>query len=288
MENVGVKLRDPIWQAIGAVLGVLALLISTLVAYDILKRSSQYSDFMIQATNTYGPKLELGNHKIALNVDGIPFRSLIIESYNIANIGTNPIRSEDFVERLRFSVDDPWELISIDPNTDAPPELKLTWHRVSTNTFEMDPTLFNPGDSVPISLLVATNDSSSTNKQLYSGGYQARAAVRIVNVPRIAAHPKQEQAPASPLSIFNVGVSLYGFALYIGTTLACALYILQIFLASHSGRIVRIPGRQFLLLTLIMLTSMASCFTIPTAMDPQKTPTLAWIQIIFQLLLIFI
>jgi len=49
------NLRDPIWQAIGVLIGVFAIVVSTLVSYDVYRRSVRASDLTISELFNFDP-----------------------------------------------------------------------------------------------------------------------------------------------------------------------------------------------------------------------------------------
>lgn len=154
------RLRDPTWQAIGTITGVIAIIVSTIAAYDILQQSTPISNLTVTEIYNFDP-LQFGeamDGRIALLIDGVEAESVRVYYYSISNTGQNPIRKDDFVEPIQVSVKEPWKLLAVDTDWSSPPELDVKWNRVMTNTFEMVPTLLNAGDTLRV-LFFLTNPS---------------------------------------------------------------------------------------------------------------------------------
>jgi len=172
MKNVLEKLnlRDPVWQAVGTIIGVVALLVSTIVAYDIFQRSAQFSGLTIEEVVHFDPLEdsfgEAMKGRIALLIDNAVVESATVYYFSISNTGKNPIAPNDYIEPLRVSVESPWELLANDTPYSSPPELKVAWTRIMTNAFEMEPALLNPGDTIGV-LLFATNPTSSLSERKF-------------------------------------------------------------------------------------------------------------------------
>jgi hypothetical protein len=74
MSNISSKfdLKSPVWQGIGAIVSIIALLISTFIAYDIYQKSSQTSELTVERGYVFNP-IDFGEDatkRIAMLING--------------------------------------------------------------------------------------------------------------------------------------------------------------------------------------------------------------------------
>lgn len=247
------NLRDPIWQALGTIIGVAALVVSTVVAYDIYRRSVQYTDLEIVKRVDFDP-LRFGKAmegRVALLVDGIAAESVVVYYYSITNIGQDPVLPDDYISPIQISVDDPWELLTVETESSTPPDLRVEWTRVTTNTFEMESVLLNPNDEIWV-LLFMTGPAGieKTREPKWNG--------RVVNVRSLDVQLPETAKEKSGLGIFWLGINHYGWSIYWLSLLTLSLFVIAVLLGIRYGRLTRLSASQVALLTVIMVLSFAS------------------------------
>lgn len=258
MKNLVEKLgfRDPIWQAIGTIIGVITLLVSTIVTYDIYQKSSQFPDLALEEGFNFDLLQDLFGKamkgRIALLVDGSAVESATVYYYLLSNTGEKPITPNDYIEPIQVSVESPWELLAVDVASSSPPNLEIEWIKVTTNTFEMESVLLNPGDRISVLLLVTNPDESSESPKL-------SWTARIVNVHSLEVQPKETPAEQSGLGVFYTGICHTGWNVYWLAGLALSLFVVGLSLGTRFGRLDHPSSLlQVILLTVIMAFSFSS------------------------------
>ena len=249
------RLRDPIWQAIGAVIGIIALVVSTMVAYDIYRKSVLYTNVTITKLLVFDP-LQFGKAvegRIALLVDGRTAASVLVHYYSISNTGRVPVRPDDYVKPIRISVEEPWEILAVETEGSNPPDWQVRWTKVSTNVFEMEPVLLNPEDTIWV--LIVTTGPTETE---YEDSLELRWTARIANVHALNVRPRETPEEQSGLGVFWTGISHYGWSLYWFAGLAICLFVVAVLLSTRYGRLSQLSVAQVALLTITMALSLSS------------------------------
>jgi hypothetical protein len=250
------KLRDPVWQAIGTIIGVVALIASTIVAYDIYRKSSRFPILTVEERFDFDLLEDLFGKamqgRVALLIDGSAIESASVYYYLLSNTGQEPITPDDYIGPIRVSVESPWELLAVDTAFSSPRDLKVGWTEITTNTFQMETALLNPGDEIEVLLLV-TNPSASTESP------ELNWTARIVNVHSLEVRPRETAAEQSGLGIFHTGICHTGWNVYWLAGLAVFLFVVGLSLAMRFGRL-DCPSSLFrvILLTAIMAFSFSS------------------------------
>lgn len=249
------RLRDPIWQAVGTIIGIVALIVSTAVAYDIYRKSVQYTDVTVTKFVVFDPLRfsKAMEGRVALLVDGLTAESVLVYYYSISNTGQVSIRPNDYVKPIRISVQDPWALLAVETESTEPPDLQVAWTRVSTQTFEMEPVLLNPEDTI-WALLFVTGSTETQHEELPEPQWTAR----IANVHSLDVRSPETPKEQSGLGIFWTGIKHYGWSLYWFAGLAVCLFVVGVLLSVRYGRLSKLSAAQVALLTAIMMLSFSS------------------------------
>lgn len=250
-------LGHPTWQGVGVIITVIGLIISTYIAYDIYRRSIQFSAVTIEKRYNYNP-IDFGKetkNRIAMLIDGNVTESVDVYLYSFANSGRSPILPTDYIEPIRVSVKEPWKLIAVDTDFSAPENIKLTWNKVTTNTFEMKPSLFNPGDNIGIIMFISNTEKSKSNDQDIP---DIQWTGRIVNIPSIRATERKTLAESTGLGIFYTAIYHRGWNLYWLIFIAISLFLSGVFILRQSFIIEIKSPLGTVLLTLCFLLSFSS------------------------------
>jgi hypothetical protein len=279
------KLRDPAWQAVGTIIGVVALLVSTIVAYDIYQRSTQSSELTVAEVIQFDPLEDIFGEamkgRIALLIDNAAVESATVYYFSISNTGENPITPKDYTEPLRVSVESPWELLANDTPYSTPPELKVAWTKITTNSFEMEPALLNPGDTIGV-LLFATDPTGSQEPPRLSW------TARIVNVHSLKVQPQETAAERSGLGALYTGIYHRGWSVYWLAGLAVFLFVVGVSLGTRFGRLDCSTPLQIALLTAIMTLSFSSAeIMVDVFIEHDRQWWGAWLLLGLHLLLLF-
>lgn len=150
MDNI---LRDPVWQFIGALLGLLAILISVwiffaqrknkMLVYDILSDSS-----ILSTTDQISGKLKiLFQNKPVKNVSLVVIR--------VINSGNVPITSKDYERNVRFIFNKDVKILTAEVAETQPESLGAEISIVEKNIIALEPVLLNGGDTVTVKALIS-------------------------------------------------------------------------------------------------------------------------------------
>lgn len=247
------RLRDPIWQAISVIVGIVALLVSTFVAYDLSPTSKRFHELKIHNLISFDP---LGLDKkmqgrIALQVDGKVVENVRFLQSIITNTGITPILPQEFLEPLQVTISEPWKLLAVMTNYTHPQNLKVNWTEQAPNIFIMDPTLLNPTDEIIVlALITNTNEKSDEAPELVW-------STRVLNLPQLLAENEKISQPSAP-SIFNTTVFLEGAEIYWLVGMAIFLFLIGLYLSIYGGKIVSISRHQVLVIVINLILSLTT------------------------------
>ena len=145
-------LRDPLWQFIGAVIAVIATLM-TLVIYA-LQRQRKLLAYDIQTlTPLLTPTSELAS-KVQILFENKPVSDVWLVLLRIFNEGNLPIVANDFVKPLEIKLNDEASVLLGEVTDTSTDELDV---RVVTHStcIIVEPLLLNGGDSFQIKILAS-------------------------------------------------------------------------------------------------------------------------------------
>lgn len=163
-------LRDPIWQSIGAIIAILAIIISVYIF--LLQRNKKTLAYDVLLNVPLLTKKEGLEGRIKIRFDDNYVENIHLIALKVSNEGNIPILPTDFVEHLRFTLGEANRVLGAEVSSLTPPELspKIT---TKGSTIEVEPLLLNSGDSFLIKLL------------LTKPGTNIQANARIVGVSKI-------------------------------------------------------------------------------------------------------
>lgn len=181
-------LRDPIWQFIGATIGVLSVGLAALQLRQRTKRSLTY-DFIYIATVGGIP----GEERLRLYWDDKPVSQVKVILLEIKNTGNSPIEPKDFIHPLFVAVKGGGAILSADLIESQPDFLgqSLASLTCEEKRVEFPPVLLNAGDYFVVRLLLSD----------FSG--QAIVEGRVVGVKTIA--PREVPTQAKTLWWATIG-----------------------------------------------------------------------------------
>jgi len=151
-------LKDPVWQFIGALVAIAAIVVSVALYYksrpvktlriDILSNSPLVS------LNTDIPK------ELQILYRGKSVQTLSLILLRLANTGTEPIRESDYSEPIRVSVSQNAEIGQVLVQETRPDGIYLAPTIIANNQVELAKVLLNPGDQAVLKILVLNNDKT--------------------------------------------------------------------------------------------------------------------------------
>lgn len=254
------RLKDSAWQAIGAIIGLIALIVSTLVAYDIYTRSNPVAHMTVRELYNFNPFSfsETMQERLTLLIDGREVESVRVYYYSISNSGRNPIRPSDFVKPIQVSVDKPWQLLAVDTDWSWPSDLEVKWNEVLTNTFEIEPLLLNPDDRFDVAFFL-TNPQEDPDSSEPPEPPEVKWSTRIVNLPSLETRHRGE-APfqRSPFGVLNLGISHSGWGLFWLAGLSALFFVVGIWIGIRNKHLVQLSSKQLFLSLAIMMLSFST------------------------------
>lgn len=149
-----------------AILGILVTLLTAMppIIATRAERATPATQQHVVELGTTGPLDPLrdlaplaSSSPLRLVLAGRTLQNLTIWQVTLHNTGETAIKPQDFVERLRIHVQEPWEIVSIN-DEHLPAEVTLHWSRTGKNTMEAAPFLLNPGDYVLQTVYLTTNE----------------------------------------------------------------------------------------------------------------------------------
>jgi hypothetical protein len=163
-------LRDPVWQFIGAVVGVWAIVV-TIILYFLQHRRKALSYEILSCEPLVGRPVELEG-SLQILFGGQPVQDVYLLAIKITNSGNQPIKSDDYERSLTISVDAPARILTAQVIETNPPNLLPEllpddsdgWHSqlppalaldTDLRTIPLKRTLLNTGDSFTVKMLVS-------------------------------------------------------------------------------------------------------------------------------------
>jgi hypothetical protein len=285
MSNLLAKfnLKSPVWQGVGAIVSIAALVISTFITYDIYQKSSPFSELTIEQGYSFNPIAfgENAKKRISMSVDGENVQDVQVYYFRINNTGKAPILPTDYIEPLKISTQKPFRIIAIEKQSAKPQDLTVDWNRINTEAFQIKPMLLNPGDSFGTLVFVSQEpapvvkgnkidlkkDKSSSDKssdyirgQVHSIQWKAR----IVNISNLKLTNYQDphREEMDKLGIFYVRFQTSGWGIYTYSIFSLILFLLGLFLGVQFGILKQGSLRYYILLSSLMGLSVVSGATL--------------------------
>jgi hypothetical protein len=222
--------ESTIGKTLGALVMLLTVAVPAYVAYDIYGRGPiPEKRLQLNQLTPINPLRDLSGlgarASFSLQLENQKLNNITIATTWITNIGGIPILPGDFYEKLSVTVDKPWKIVAVENRTGfLPEELTVNWKRRTDTTFEAEPLLLNPGDSIWMNVYVTDPEfSGSAPTKLDPNQPAIHWKVRIANLRGFS-------APADPFadSDYGLEVRLSGWGVpftLISTALFLALYI---------------------------------------------------------------
>jgi hypothetical protein len=150
-DSILVLLLDPVWQFVGAILAVTALL-SSYSIYLAQRPRKRVTYQRLASIPLLTVKEELAG-RLSVIFDGKPAKMIRTTTLRIQNAGNLPIVSADFVEPVWIRAEVDAKIIAADVVDANPPSLRPVLS-VAEYGAKLEPLLLNAGDSFVVKLLV--------------------------------------------------------------------------------------------------------------------------------------
>ncbi len=195
-------LRDPVWQFVGAALTLVGIFIAVILSYAQRKRKELSFDILASA-----PMLDVAarvQDRVRITYLGRPVSKIHFVSVILINTGNVPIIASDFEESVKFNFGIDAEVLDTDLAVKNPRTLKTDIHLESTG-FSLDPTLFNPDDSVTVNVLLGQFDG------------KINVEGRIVGVKEIKERTEFSEARLNNATTRALLLAAFGWGILVGS-----------------------------------------------------------------------
>jgi hypothetical protein len=156
MDNL---VRDPLWNFVGVVLAIIALLV-TIVIFIVQRKKKRLSYQVISLTSLLGLKEEIAG-KIKVLYEGNEVTNVHLFEIKLINTGNQPIASSDFERPICISFADVTTILTSEIYESNPKDIKGDL-AVEGCSLAVKPLLLNPNDSLSIKTLISNFDGSFT------------------------------------------------------------------------------------------------------------------------------
>jgi hypothetical protein len=143
--------RDPIWQFVGALIGILAIMLS-LYIFKRQGRLKKLSFEIITNSALVNVKDDVKS-KMQILFDNKPVNDLRLLIIRIINSGNEPIVKSDYETPINVEFSDKSEVLETDVIKVLPESMKVQIGNKG-KAISIEPLLLNPGDSITIKILL--------------------------------------------------------------------------------------------------------------------------------------
>jgi hypothetical protein len=314
------NLQSPFWQGAGAIVSIIALIISTFIAYDIYQKSLRLPDLTIVHEYSFNPVDfgESSSKNIAMSIDGELVTDLEVYSYTLRNTGKAPVTPDDYIEPITVSVEEPLRILTVEKNRSNPDSVSVSWDEIDENEFQLKPLLLNPGDSIGILVFVTesseetgSDDQISENSPASEEANNAETsenaddeqsssssndkigpswAARIVNVSdlKVTTYEEIREAEVRQLGIFYTTFRHSGWSVYRFGITSCLLFLFGLSLGVNFGVLQKVSPLYYILLSVLMILSIVTGDNIASRINGWPQPLVSNVSVLLYLVLIMI
>jgi len=173
-------LRDPIWQFMGALLALVAIVVAIYIYF--LQKYKKSLSYTILTDNELLTTSEELHGKIKIFFGKTRIQNINFLAIQIKNEGNVPILPTDFYEKLSLSFGSKTKILSAELTERYPDTLKPIL-RVETTTLLIDPILINHEDYFTIKVLLSQYDNQIKVGGRIAGVKSIRKAINLENSP---------------------------------------------------------------------------------------------------------
>ena len=165
-------LRDPMWQFIGALFTIIAV-IFTVLFFKMQHRHKALSYKIL----SYTPLVikDVIGEKLQILFEGKPVEDVYLSIIKIYNSGNTPIVSNDYERPINLYFGENSQILTNEVIEKNPDNLEVTTHIEGTKVM-VDPLLLNKKDCITLKIIFSQSDESINNINIYG---------RIVGVKEI-------------------------------------------------------------------------------------------------------
>ena len=312
------KLQSPLWQGIGAVVSIVALLVSTFITYDIYQKSAQFSELTIERVSSFNPIYfgEDARKRVAMIVNEEIVSDVRVYYYSLRNTGKVPIVPSDFIEPIKVSAKKPFRILTVEKEESDPKNLSISWKKVDESSFQIKPLLLNPGDFFYTLVFVSDSSMKISDTQVEAKGNKTSDQVnkntdenaspqerklmpepsweaRIVNIQKLKFTTPQagRETERKSLGLFYATFYHAGWSVYRFAAFTSLLFVFGLFCGVQFGILQKVSFVYYLLLSVLTGLSVISGETLASRLQSGMAPGEFWISnlglILYMLLIVF-
>jgi hypothetical protein len=178
-------LRDPIWQFIGAAIGLLALG-ATLALHWMGRHRKELSYEVLYRDRLAGAKNNLAGN-VEIRYRGVPVPEVHFIAIRLVNSGNAPILPQDFVRPVTFTFGDSAKVLSVEVTNQTPGSLGATVAVDDLGRMVVAPTLLNAGWAMTFHVLASAGRVEVDGQvvgvsRIVNQGLQRTKAGRVVSM----------------------------------------------------------------------------------------------------------
>jgi hypothetical protein len=146
-------LRDSIWQSIGALLAIIAIILTVIIYF--LQKSKKALSYEILSETALLSVSKKVKDRIEILFEGEAVREVHLILIQISNTGNIPILPSDFLNNIKLSFNDDAKILSAEISDKNPQFTDAAISVVSQKELMVSPSLWNGGDTITVKLLVS-------------------------------------------------------------------------------------------------------------------------------------
>lgn len=272
MERLRLVLRDPIWQFVGAVVGLVALY----VAFPKTPQVGELRVVRVTSTSLNLLSSTASSGTISLMAGGkeVGGDRISVHFYTLQNKSAKPILGNEFHEGLlvRASREQDQILSVKETCTDVCSISPMKWQPAKQSTFVAVPSVINPGEQLVMAVYVLSEHPLRDAKDA-----APHWAARITNV-NLGYYVDQ---PVEP-NLAEVRILLEGWAILFLLCVAMLLFVAGVATARFAGALRAMDLRHLVMLTALTVMAFSSA-EVAAHLVSRKSPLapVGWVVIAF-------
>ncbi len=145
-------LRDPVWQFIGAILGILAIIVSIIIF--LIQRKNKIFSYEINSATAVLSGTEEISGQLKILYKGKVVKNVSLLVIKLMNTGNVPIISSDYERNVELVFNNCDKILSAEISESTPSNLSGEIY-LSEKSVGLKPLLLNPNDSITLKILLS-------------------------------------------------------------------------------------------------------------------------------------
>jgi hypothetical protein len=148
-------LRDGLWQSIGVVVAIIAIVVSIIIYRRQTQRKAL--TFVVKSAYPLLTGTEELKGRLQVQVDGVAVNNIDLMFIEFSNSGNVPIERSDFDSPVEVRFEPPARIISVVVDSEEPKEIGALLSIQEENSVTLNPLLLNPGDKVTLKFILSSD-----------------------------------------------------------------------------------------------------------------------------------